>query len=146
MSQTINDSKLNKAALIIARLLILTREGKIQWTSRAPTLLSGDERFSTKLEDKIEAAVSRSGTSLGFTLSGPPALKIQSSGLLLTFKDNEILSISLSDKDGEGKQRTPEGIISKDLLDLFQLASNPKSVSDDLRLKQVIDYLDKLAD
>lgn len=58
---------------------------------------------------------------------------------------NEILSVSLSHNDGKQERFTPESIVYRDLEELIQLAKNPKSVSDDVRYKQVMSYLDKLA-
>lgn len=147
MSPKLSDSKLNHAALVIAKLLLLrTREGKVQW-EHAPTLmstLSSAERYGSKLEDDVEATISRDGKKFTFTLSGPPAVKIPNSELRSLFgsSPNEILSISL--ECAEEEQRTPEGIVYRDLQRLFELASNPKAVSDDLRIKQVMSYLDKL--
>ncbi|HUD55442.1 MAG TPA: hypothetical protein VMR02_09460 [Terracidiphilus sp.] len=145
MTDTQDDSKLNRAALVIAKLLLLTREGKIEWANSG-TLLTGD-RYSAKLDGDIEAIVARNENSFGFSLSGPPAVKIPSAGLLDLIgstRTNEILSISLHDAAGGGLVRTPESVVFRDLRELYRLASNPKSVSDDLRLKQVLSYLDKL--
>jgi hypothetical protein len=148
MSHTLDDGKLNKAALVIAKLLLRTREGKIQWENASASTIS--ESYSAKLEEGIEATITRHdfghGSEFDFRLDGPPVVKIPGvdSADLLGTKASEIISISLSGKFGNEQRRTPETIVYKDLQELFQLASNPKSVSDDLRLKQVMSYLDRL--
>lgn len=145
MSQTQDDGKLNKAALVIAKLLLRTREGKIQWEN-ASVRSTISASYSAKLEEGIEAKITRHDYGFDFRLDGPPVVKIPGvdSAELLGTKASEIISISISDRSGNEQRRTPETIVYKDLQELFQLASNPKSVSDDLRLKQVMSYLDRL--
>jgi hypothetical protein len=173
MSQK-NDIELKKAALVIAKLLMRTREGKILWkndnlvraavagplkSSNEPPPLGGLSEFSpawrpsapfvflytATLEDEIEAVLSRDDQKIGFRLSGPPAVKIPSGGLYQAHKNKEILSLSLSHSFGKEERFSPESIVYRDLEELIHLAENPKSVSDDLRLKQVMSYLEKLA-
>lgn len=165
MTQT-NDAKLKKAALVIAKLLLRTREGRISWKDdNLPRqfihgLANGSSHqefeylYTAKLEDNINAVLSRDDKQLGFKLSGPPAVNVPSDplagmaaavGLDGSPDPNEILSISLSHTYGKQERFTPESIVYRDLEELIQLAKSPKSVSDDLRYKQVMSYLDKLA-
>jgi hypothetical protein len=151
------DKELNKAALVIAKLLIRTREGKIQWTA-AGGLLAGrvraePQRYTTKLDDGIEAVLVSDSKQLRFELSDA-SLKSTSAGAdpyldavtsLLGQDPSKILSISLPHSYGVDERLSPESIIYGDLDELVTLARNPKSVSDDLRLKKAMTYLDRLA-
>lgn len=164
MPQT-DDAELKKAALVIAKLLLRTREGKISWKDENlprqvfQGLAHGSPHqefeylYTAELEDNIKAVLSRDDKQLGFRLSGPPAANVPSfplDGIVAVGPHglpdpNEILSISLSHTYGKQERFTPESIVYRDLEELIQLAKNPKSVSDDLRYKQVMSYLDKLA-
>ncbi len=164
MTQT-NDIELKKAALVIAKLLLRTREGRISWKDdnlprqalhnyvKGSSPQEFEYLYSAELEDNIKAVLSRDEKQLGFKLSGPPVANVSTEPLaeilrvgLAGFPDpNEILSVSLSHNDGKQERFTPESIVYRDLEELIQLAKNPKSVSDDVRYKQVMSYLDKLA-
>jgi hypothetical protein len=160
----INDIELKKTALVIAKLLIRTREGKIQWSNDNIARLAVSDfsigpsgaklrqpfvyLYTAELEDGIEASLSRDDKELGFKLTGPPAIDLPSTPLaaMLGLRDSrEIISISLNHSFGKGERSSPENLIYRDLDELVRLAENPKSVSDDIRLKQVLNYLDKLA-
>jgi hypothetical protein len=164
MSPT-EDRKLNKAALVIAKLLIRTREGKIHWKEdnlprqalhdfeKESSHREFESRYTAELEDSIQVILTRDDKQLGFRLSGPPASNVPAeplAGILgvgsqESHNSSEILSISLGHAYGKQERFTPESIIYRDLEELIQLARDPKSVSNDLRLKQVMSYLDKLA-
>ncbi|MGB6719978.1 MAG: hypothetical protein WBE72_04225 [Terracidiphilus sp.] len=155
MTPKVSDEQLNKAALLIAKLLVRTREGKIQWR-RDSTIVKavlGVSRYATKLEDDIEAILIRDDEQLGFVLTGspmegivPPPSQTWEDALKALFSDpNKILSISLNRSYGSGDDLNPENIIYRDLEELVQLAENPKSLSDDLRYQQALTYLDKLS-
>lgn len=157
---------LKKAALVIAKLLIRTREGKIQWkndnlsrqafggAANGSSQQGFEYLYTAKLEDNITAVLSRDNKQLGFKLSGPPAVNVPTKSVLDNravglvrggYDPNEILYISLNHSFGKEERATPESIVYRDIEELIQLAENPKSVSDDLRYKQVMSYLDKLA-
>jgi hypothetical protein len=152
MSQT-NDIELKKAALVIAKLLLRTREGKLQWENETnlltQNLLSSCSSYKAKLDEGIEAHLSRDDKGLRFKLCGPPAVDLPTYSYLAPMlggrDNNEIISVSLDHLDGKTGLITPESIVYRDMEELIFLAENPKSVSDDLRYKQVMSYLDKLA-
>jgi hypothetical protein len=162
MSPT-SDKELNKAALVIAKLLIRTREGKIRWTGPFTGFLtstlggSEPESYTTKLEGGIEAVLICDDKQLCFELTDKPAESTLSGtqpnhigiagtfGLASVNAQNKILSISLPHSYEREERTSPESIVYRDLDELVALARNPKSVSDDLQLKQVMSYLDRLA-
>jgi hypothetical protein len=149
MSQMQKDSDLNKAALVIAKLLLRTREGKIQWTTEQQewaSLLDLKTRYETKLSDDLKALISRQSGSIDFELIGPPAIPISKplTALMLGQSDDVVIHLSLSDTFAAAGVNSPEGIVYRDLQELLRYAENPKLVSDDLRLKQAMNILDKL--
>jgi hypothetical protein len=155
MTPKVSDEQLNKAALLIAKLLIRTREGKIQWRADSTIVKAelGVSRYAAKLEDDIEAILIRDDEQLGFVLTGsqmggivPPPSQTWEEARRALFRDpNKILSISLNHSYSGGDDLSPEGIVYRDLEELVQLAENPKFLSDDLRYQQALTYLDKLS-
>jgi hypothetical protein len=161
MSQKVSDTQLNKAALVIAKLLLRTREGKILWRkTEAQDFwqafddgLSPSTRYSADLEEGVRADLSSNEKALGFQLSGPPVRGVvpspisRSEDVLGTHESerNRILVLFLEHSYDKKERTSPESIVYRDLADLFQLAEDPKSVSDDLRFRQVMSYLDRLA-
>ena len=135
---------LKKAALFIAKLLLRTREGKIQWRIRESVPQPSTETFTARIENDIVATLVRDEKKLTFKLSDLGSVE-QISGLQSFKSGNEILSIVLNYPNGKDEGSTPEGIVYRDLEELLQLAKSPKPVSDDLRFKQAMSYLDKLA-
>ena len=146
-----SDAELNKAALLIAKLLIRTREGKILWKvdgDLTGQLLTSGSRYKAELDEGIEARLSRDDKSLGFKLWGPPVVEIPQNfwaGLLVGRDNNEVMSILLDHSHGKTGLISPESVVYRDLEELIFLAENPKSVSDDLRYQQALTYLDKLS-
>jgi hypothetical protein len=148
-----SDAELNKAALLIAKLLIRTREGKIQWKNENDLLsqtLTSCSSYRAEMDDGLEAHLSRDDKELGFKLSGPPAVDLPAyyhlAGMLGGRNSNEVISITLNHSHGKtGLVESPETIVYRDLAELIFLAENPKSVSDDLRYQQALTYLDKLS-
>jgi hypothetical protein len=147
-----SDAELNKAALLIAKLLIRTREGKIQWervSDSVSNFLSSPGSFKARLDDGLEAHLVCDDKEVAFKLCGPPAVDLPSqspvSAMLGIRENNEIISISLSDSYRKTDMETPESIVYRDLAELIFLAGNPKSVSDDLRYQQALTFLDKLS-
>jgi len=151
-----SDAELNRAALLIAKLLIRTREGKLKWENERDLLsqisqnpLTAQILYRAKLDEGIEAHVSRDEKGLGFKLCGPPAVELPPYSALapmLGGRDiREILLVSLAHLYGKTGLESPESIVYRDLEELVFLAENPKSVSDDLRYIQALEYLDKLS-
>jgi len=149
-----SDAELNKAALLIAKLLLRTREGKIQWNNASNLLSSNAVEgfilvYKADLDDGLEAQLTRDNKGLGFKLCGPPAVDLPTHSLLspmLGGRDtNEIVAIQLDHLFDKTGLESPESIVYRDLAELVFLAENPKSVSDDLRYLQALTYLDKLS-
>lgn len=147
-----SDAELNKAALLIAKLLIRTREGKIQWKSENDFLsqaMTSCSSYKAELDDGLEAHLIRDNKELGFKLWGPPAVDLPAfshlAGILGGRNTNEIVSVTLNHSYGKTGLESPETIVYRDLAELIFLAENPKSVSDDLRYLQALEYLDKLS-
>jgi hypothetical protein len=143
-----SDAELNRAALLIAKLLIRTREGKLQWTNAAR--MSAGSFHRAGLDEGLEAHLSRDDKGLGFKLCGPPAVDLPAfcnlAGVLGGRDSNEVISVALDHSYGKaGLVESPETIVYRDLAELIFLAENPKSVSDDLRYQQALTYLDKLS-
>lgn len=145
MNQKTSDSELNKAALVIAKLLILTRDGKIIWHA-ASSLPVGTvvHAYITPLEDKVEAVITRTEEALKFELVGRPFVD-EYSNVHNFGNEKPILSIALAHSHGQQGRVSPESIVYADLEELFALAKDPKSVSSDVQIRQVMDYLDRLA-
>ena len=162
MSQT-SDLELKRAALLIVKMILRTREGKIVWKNNnaergAAAYLGssgqGDfvERFTADLEDGIQAVLIRDSRKLVFALTAPPTNESSAQSSSLTGvtslaageEAHGILKVSLHHDIGRAFDPTPESVVYRDLLELVQLAANPKSVSDDRRYKQAMSYLDKL--
>ena len=143
MSLTMSDTQLNRAALLIAKLLIRTREGKVRWehsleremfqnfsrSDASPCLF-----FKAPMEPDLEAIVGRDSEQLGFQLSG----------LSAQGEKQIVVQVLLPHSYGQTDQLSPESIVYRDIEELLQLAENPKFVSDDVRYKQAMSYLDKL--
>jgi len=148
-----SDAELNKAALLIAKLLIRTREGKIQWKNERDIVsqmtLTSCSSYMAELDEGLEARLSRDDKELGFKLWGPPAVDLPAyshlAGMLGGRNTNEIISITLNHLYGKTGLESPETIVYRDLAELIYLAENPKSISDDLRYMQALKILDKLS-
>jgi hypothetical protein len=147
-----SDAELNKAALLIAKLLIRTRQGKILWKSEKDLLsqaLTSCSSYKAELDGGLEAHLNRDDKELGFKLWGPPVVELPTHSYLAPMlggrNTHEIISIALNHLYGKTGLESPESIVYRDLADLIFLAENPKSLSDDLRYQQALTYLDKLS-
>jgi hypothetical protein len=147
-----SDAELNKAALLIAKMLIRTREGKIQWKNENDVLsqmLSSPSSYKAELDDGLEAHLNRDDKIIGFKLCGPPAVDLPTFSNLAAMlggrNPNEIISVTLNHSYGKAGIESPESIVYRDLAELIFLAENPKSISDDLRFRQALSFLDKLS-
>lgn len=153
-----DNGELKKAAILIAKLLLRTREGRIRWEVRnTPSLAPGIVRkasiCSAGLEDGMEAIITEDERELGFVLSGvpfnsffpaPPEIEAAIPPELVLNSHKAILSIALKHSYGDDETLSPESMVYRNLFELIQLAKNPKSVLDDSRYKQALSYLDKL--
>lgn len=142
MSQT-KDIELKRAALFIAKLLLRTREGRIRWEAAEPSLQL--EQFTARLEEDIVATLTRDSKQLSFRLSALASVERTEGGLQSFKHGNEILTLDLCHPLGNEDIATLESIVYRDLEELIQLAKNQKTVSDDPRFKQAMNYLDRLA-
>ena len=73
-----SDAELNKAALLIAKLLIRTREGKLQWNNESEQNAPAGSLYKAGLDEGLEAHLSRDDKEIGFKLWGPPAVDLPS--------------------------------------------------------------------
>jgi hypothetical protein len=147
-----SDAELNKAALLIAKLLIRTRQGKIPWKSEKDLLSQAQPSgtsYKAELDDGLEAHLNRDDRAIGFKLWGPPMMDLPAYSHLASIvggrNTHEVISITLSHAYGTSELENPESIVYRDLDELIFLAENPKSVSDDLRYQQALTFLDKIA-
>lgn len=140
-----NDVELKKAALFIAKLLLRTREGRIQWRATEPSLQMNMESFTARIEGDIIATLTKGFDQLSFRLSGLESVERVEGGLQSFKRGNEILNIAIRHSKGKENQFTPESIVYRDLEELIQLAAKPEDSAGDPRFKQAMSYLDKLA-
>ena len=146
-----SDAELNKAALLIAKLLLRTREGKIQWKFENDPLaraLASSRFYKADLGEGLEAHLSSDDKALQFKLWGPPATELPQeffAGIFSGRDNNDVISILLDHSHGKTGLISPESVVYRDLAELIFLAENPKSVSDDLRYQQALTHLDKLS-
>jgi hypothetical protein len=142
-----SDAELNKAAVLIVKLLLRTREGRIQWSRCAPALRGG-ETFIAGLEDQMSAYLSRNDKQYDFALINtkfPSSEELDRFDLHKFMAEKTIISIELAHSWDSDEDVTPESIVYSNLKRLFQLAENPKSVSADRLYQQAMALLDKIA-
>jgi hypothetical protein len=142
-----SDAELNKAAVLIVKLLIRTREGRIQWSPCAPALFKG-KTFIAGLEDQMSAYLSRNDKQYDFALINtkfPSSEELDRFDLIKFMAEKTVISVALDHSWDSDEEVTPESIVYSNLKQLFQLAESPKSVSEDRLYQQAMDYLDKLA-
>jgi hypothetical protein len=145
--ETMSDAELNKAAVLIVKLLLRTREGRIQWSSCAPAL-SGGRTYRAGLEDQMSAYLSRSDEEFDFVLMDTTLLSTEERDGFDRknfISERTIIRIGLAHSWRSVDDVTPESIVYANLEQLFQLAENPESASDDRLYKQALTYLDKIA-
>ena len=142
-----SDTELNRAAVLIVKLLLRTREGRIQWSSCAPALVGG-KTFIAGLEDQMSAYVSRNDREYDFALINtkiPSSEELHLADLHKYVSERTVIKIALAHSWDSEHDVTPESIVYSDLKRLFQVAESPKSASDDRLYKQALTYLDKIA-
>ncbi len=138
-----SDAELNKAALLIAKLLVRTREGKVHWEHSLEREipqnffaadLTSCRFFKAPLESGLEAVVGEDSELLGFELVG-----VSPQG-----ERQVVVQVLLPHIHGKGEQVSPEAVVYGDIKDILSLAEHPKMISDDLQFKQAMSYLDRL--
>ncbi len=142
-----SDTELNKAAVLIVKLLLRTREGRIQWSPCAPALFGG-KTYIAGLEDQMSAYLSRNNQEYDFVLMDtriPSSEDLEETDLHKFISERKIISVALAHSWDSEEDVTPESIVYSNLKQLFQLAQNPKSVSEDRLYQQALTYLDKIA-
>lgn len=144
-----SDTELNKAAVLIVKLLLRTREGRIHWSPCAPALAQG-ETFIAGLENQMSAYLSRNVKEYEFALinteiHSPEGFGRYGFDLHKFMAEKTIISITLAHSWDSEEDVTPESIVYSNLKQLFQLAENPKSVAEDQLYRQAMTYLDKIA-
>jgi hypothetical protein len=141
-----SDAELNKAAVLIVKLLLRTREGRIQWSPCAPALFGG-KTVRAGLEDQMSAYLSRNDREYDFVLMDatiPSSEDLVGIDLDKFISERTIIRVDLAHSWDSIEDVTPESIVYSNLKQLFQLAEDPKSVSDDILYKQAMSYLDRL--
>lgn len=142
-----SDAELNKAAVLIVKLLLRTREGRIRWSPCAPALHEG-KTFIAGLEGQISAYLTRNDEVFDFALMDtkiPSSEDLAGIDLKKYISERTIVHVALSHSWDSEEGVTPENIVYSNLKQLFHLAENPKSVSEDRLYLQAITYLDKIA-
>jgi hypothetical protein len=142
-----SNAELNKAAVLIVKLLLRTREGRIQWSRCVPALCGG-ETFIASLEDQMSAYLSRDEKQYDFALINtkfPSSEELDRFDLIKFMAEKTVISVTLAHSWDSDEDVTPESIVYSNLKQIFQLAENPSSASDDLFYQQALTYLDKLS-
>ncbi|MGH9600683.1 MAG: hypothetical protein ACRD27_12525 [Terracidiphilus sp.] len=142
-----SDAELNKAAVLIVKLLLRTREGRIRWSPCDPAL-PGGKTFIARMEDQMSAYLSKNDKVFNFALANtklPSSEEIVGIDLGRYMSERTIISVALAHSWDSEEDVTPESIVYSNLKQLFQLAENPKSVSEDRLYQQAMTYLDKIA-
>jgi hypothetical protein len=142
-----SDAELNKAAVLIVKLLLRTREGRIHWSPCAPALSRGTT-FIAGLEDQMSAYLSKNNQEYDFVLMDsriPSSEDLEETDLDKFFSERRIIRVALAHSWDSEEDVTPESIVYSNLKQLFQLAQNPKTASEDLLYQQALTYLDKIA-
>jgi hypothetical protein len=142
-----SDAELNKAAVLIVKLLLRTREGRIQWSPCAPAL-PGGQTFIAGLEDQMSAYLSRNDKEYGFALINtklPSSEDLDGIDLGRFISERTIISVTLAHSWDSDEDVTPESIVYSNLKQIFQLAESPRSAPEDRLYQQAITYLNKIA-
>ena len=129
---------LAESAILVSKLLALTRNGKVEWLKGSQRSSKVDEvitRFHTKLEDDLEASVWSTTKSAGFRVFE----KSTETGVLTFTLERDLISVTLDHDEGASRGEVYVNLIS--LLELARRSADKVEPKID-RVKQ---YLDKLA-
>jgi hypothetical protein len=150
---------LTESAVLITKLVALTREGKVEWTEKNLRSLGSIEvtsRYQTTLDGDLNALVWLSSKSAGFRLvenviepnanaqSIPPigplsSAKLQTVPSLRMISERDLLAVHFDHEDGPAR-----GEIYINLMSLLELARR-SSDKIEPKVDRVKQYLDKLA-
>lgn len=129
---------LKESADLISKLLVLTRDGKVEWRKESllvKTIVPVTTRFLAPLDGDSEAQVWLTSTSAGFKL----AEKTREPGIFVTVTERDLISISIDHEDGPSS-----GQIYIDLMSLLELARRSADKIEP-KIDRVKQFLDKLA-
>jgi hypothetical protein len=143
-----------ESAVVITKLVGLTRDGKIEWTPKRSPVMPEMVRFQTSLDEESEAVIWSTGKEAGFRIfesgangagllrswesgdpMGNPPLNVQANPML----PRDLISIAINHASGPAR-----GEIYVNLMSLVELA---RRTSDKVepKIDRVKQYLDKLA-
>jgi hypothetical protein len=150
---------LTESSILIAKLLQLTRDGKIEWAEKRSAVLPEMARFQTTIDEDLEALVWSTNKEAGFRILekepvprnarrrweggdplGNPPLNVAADSEPLPFISGRDL-VAISVDHGIGPSR---GEIYVNLISLLELA---RRASDKVepKIDRIKHYLDKLA-
>jgi hypothetical protein len=148
-----------ESAVLIAKLVELTREGKINWSQKTLGIFPGTTRFHTTIDGDLEAAVWSTDKEIGFRIfeknppagntsqrweggdpMGNPPLNVQAhSAPLPLATGRDLLAISI--ERAGGAMRSEVYIPLMGLLELARRSSDKIEP----KIERVKQYLEKLA-
>jgi hypothetical protein len=143
---------LTESAVLIAKLVGLTRDGKIEWIPKRSRVMPEMIRFQTSLDEELEVVVWSTAKEAGFRIfesgaagilrswesgdpMGNPPMNVQAD----TMPQRDLISIAISHVGGPTRGEIYVNLVS--LIELARRASDKVEPKID-RVKQ---YLDKLA-
>ncbi len=131
---------LTESAVLIAKLVALTREGKIEWFQHSLSLIQfGSDvttRYQTPLDGELNALIWLSSKSAGFRLFEMTGEAAESR---MARSERDLLAISLDHEDGSSR-----GEIYINLMSLLELARRSADKIEP-KVDRIKQYLDKLA-
>lgn len=148
-----------ESAVLVAKLVGVTRDGKIEWFQRSSTALSAMARFQTALDGDLHAEIWSTDAEVGFRILeaepqletighrreggarfGSPLLNLLADStqpLLVSGRD--LIAISISHEEGPSR-----GELYVNLMSLLELARRSADKVEP-KIDRVKQYLDKLA-
>lgn len=134
---------LTESAVLIKKLVALTRERRVEWTEQNLRSLGSMEvtsRYQTTLEGDLSVLVWLSSKSAGFRLLERPAPAPHPASLAIELpSERDLLAVSLDHEDGPAR-----GEIYINLMSLLELARRSADKIEP-KVDRVKQYLDKLA-
>jgi hypothetical protein len=131
---------LAESAVLIGKLVDLTRDGKIEWNAVRPGLVKelgpATTRYGSTLEGPSEVLVWSTERSAGFRVYEKAT---ESTGVFTTTSERDLISISMDHEDGPGR-----GQVYVNLMALLELARRSADKIEP-KIERVKQYLDKLA-
>jgi hypothetical protein len=129
-----------ESAVLISKLVGLTRDGKIEWRERKAGLVRElgptTTRYNSTLDADSEALVWSSDRSAGFRLYEKA---LESTGVFTTTTERDLISISVDHEEGPSR-----GEVYVNLIALLELARRSADKIEP-KIERVKQYLDKLA-